>query len=680
MSTILSTDRFRLVEKQLVGAVGRANVQAGPVALAMYSYDSSLGRARPEGVVHITDWRKIAPVVKILYDAQVPFAVRAGATSLSGGCVPLKGGVVLNLAPLTSIIEINTEKYYALVEPGVVNAHLQKKLAESGYFYAPDPASNKVCTIGGNVGTNAGGPRCLKYGVTVNHIAAMDVVTPQGELVHYEADGPGPDFTALMTGAEGTLGVVARLWLHITELRPAVKTVLASFGSLDGAIGAVSAMVAAGVVPCAIEAMDRLTVSAVEAYVHAGYPLDAEAVLVIELDGKPHEVENEVKKAEAVCRQFDLQHWTVAQDDAQRQKIWEGRRGAFAAMARLAPNVAVEDGVVPRPKLPEVLKEVRDITARHNIRAGLLFHAGDGNLHPNIIFDERNQFETNRVKKAGHEILKACVRAGGSVTGEHGVGLDKRVGMTWLYDRDTLDTFRLIKDAFDPANIANPDKIMPVDGADDALIRPPLPELSPAAKKLADIVKMRAGMNSPSFITGSGSATSDKTIRGHRGAPLSIKSADAVLDWDRANYTITVEAGITMAALAQLLAKEHMYLFAPPMPGTLGGALASRRWHGLRDLLIGARVLLPDGRIASVGGKVVKNAAGYDFSRFLIGSQGAFGIILAATLKLSPKPFEGERRLPPFAFFTPDSRHRRLKDALDPHNLFNSWIFGASHD
>ncbi|MDD4004318.1 MAG: FAD-linked oxidase C-terminal domain-containing protein [Elusimicrobiaceae bacterium] len=680
MTTILSTDRFRLVEKQLAAEAGRENVSSDQTSLALYSYDSSLGRARPEGVVRITDWRKLQPVVKILYDAGVPFVPRAAATSLSGGCVPLKGGVVLNLAPLTGIIEINTEKKYALVEPGVVNQHLQDRLAEFGYFYAPDPASSKVCTLGGNAGTNAGGPRCLKYGVTVNHVMAMDVVTPQGELKHFSADDPGPDFTALMTGSEGTLGVIARLWLRITELSPAVKTVLAAFGSIEGAIGAVSKMIAGGVVPCAIEALDRLTVSAVEAYAHAGYPMDAEAVLVIEFDGTAHETETEVKKAEAVCREFDLLHWQVAGDEVRRRKIWEGRRGAYAAMARLAPNVAVEDGVVPRPKLPEVLKEVRDITARHNIRAGLLFHAGDGNLHPNVIFDERNQFETNRVKKAGHEILKACVRAGGSVTGEHGVGLDKRVAMSWLFDADTLGLFRAVKDAVDPAGIANPDKILPVAGADDLLIRPAPPEFSAGAKKVIDTVRSRANMGAPSLITGTGSAIEDKVFRAHRGTALSLRAADAVLDWDRANYTITVEAGITLAALARLLAGEKAYLYAPPMPGTLGGALACRRWQGLRDLIIGARLLLSDGRVASFGGKVVKNAAGYDISRFLIGSQGAYGVILAATLKLSPYPFVGERHIPAFSFFTPNDYHRKLKAVFDPRNLFNPWIFGADND
>lgn len=679
MTSILSKDRVKAVEKQLIAAAGRENVAFDPVTLALYSYDSSLGRARPEGVVRIDDTRKLEPVVKILYQAGIPFVARGAATSLSGGCVPLKGGVVLNLAPLTRILEIDTTKRYALVEPGLVNQHLQDRLAPYGFFYAPDPASNKVCTIGGNVGTNAGGPRCLKYGVTVNHVLAMDVVTPQGETLHFAAEDPGPDFTALITGAEGSLGVVSRLWLKITETKPAVKTVLAAFGSIEGAIQAVSAMVADGVVPCAVEAMDRLTVSAVESFVHAGYPMDAEAVLVIELDGTAREVTREVKKAEAVCRNFDLLSWTVAENEAQRQKIWEGRRGVFAAMARLAPNVAVEDGAVPRPKLPEVLKEVRDILAKHNIRAGLLFHAGDGNLHPNVIFDERNQFETNRVKKAGHDILKACIKAGGSVTGEHGVGIEKRVAMSWLYDTDTLDVFRAVKAALDPATVSNPDKIIPVAGVDDVLLRPPLPEFSAEAKKLIETVRRRAEHSSPSLITGTGTAIPQKILKDNRSMTLGVKAA-SVLDWDRANYTITVEAGITMSALAQLLAKECVHLYAPAMPGTLGGALACRRWHGLRDLLIGARVLLPDGRIASFGGKVVKNSAGYDMSRFMIGSQGAYGIILSATLKLSPHAFEGDRHAPPFEFFTPGGWHRKVKNALDPKNLFNPWVFGAKND
>ncbi|MFA6584026.1 MAG: FAD-linked oxidase C-terminal domain-containing protein [Elusimicrobiaceae bacterium] len=673
-------DRFIAVRDRLIAIVGRENVAWDDVSLALYSYDSSIGRAKPEGVVRITDAAQIAPVVKVLCEAEIPFVPRAAATSLSGGCVPLKGGVVLNLVQLNRIIEIDTARRYAVVEPGVVNLHLQDKLAETGFFYAPDPASNKVCTIGGNVGTNAGGPRCLKYGVTVNHVLAVDVVTPEGDTVHFSVDDEGPDFTALITGAEGTLGVVSKLWLNITEKQPSVQTVLAAFNSIEGAISAVSAMIAGGVLPCAMEAMDRLTVSAVEAFVHAGYPLDAEAVLVIEMDGTAQETRHELEKAEEICRKFDLLHWRVAQDEEQRGKIWEGRRGCYAAMARLAPNVAVEDGVVPRPQLPEVLRQVREITSRYNIRAGLLFHAGDGNLHPNVIFDERNQFETGRVKKAGYEILKACIKAGGSVTGEHGVGVDKRVAMSWLFDADTLDVFRGIKKAFDPAGVSNPDKIVPVAATPhDTLLRPAFPEFSPAAKKIIATVRERADKKIPSIIVGTASRLGEKFIKTRGLEPLRLNHMNAVIDLDEGNYTVTAEAGIKVKTLLKTLADKGFHLAVPELEGSLGGALAAREWAGLRDIVIGMRVLLPDGKIASFGGKVMKNSAGYDVSRFLIGSFGAYGVILSATLKLSSKPFHAAPESGALKFFTPSPCHRKLKKVFDRGNLFNPWIFGDAH-
>ncbi len=641
--------------------------------LAAYSYDGALDRARPDAVVLAKDAAEVRRAVQWCAKHKVPFTARGAGTNLSGGCIPLKGGVMIALARLNRILAVDTKARFAMVEPGVVNLHLQQELEKAGFFYAPDPASFKVSTLGGNLSENAGGPRCLKYGTTTNHMLAVEAVMPDGSLQKFDLAEGGPELASLLVGAEGTLGIIVKAWLKILPIPKDIRTILAGFGSIDAAVECVSAIVAAGIVPRVLEALDRTTVESVEAYSNAGYP-KTEAVLLIELDGDAVVVAADSESVEALCRKHGASEVRSAKDEAQREKLWEGRRGAYAAMARLAPNVMVEDGVVPRDKLPEVVRRIQEITAKYKLRAGLLFHAGDGNIHPNIAYDERDLEETARVKAAGHEILQACVELGGSLSGEHGIGVDKRDAMAWLFTPETLDLFRRIKREIDPENLANPDKLFPL--ADNksgrTYIKPPSPKLSEEAEHLVQKLRQHAAENRAMQIIGSGSRWRDEA---EGLAALRTTSLNHIIDLDKKNFTITVESGISPYELHMALRREGCFIRLPDCGGTLGGLLASKAQPSLRDDLLGMRLLLADGSVVELGGKVVKNVAGYDAPRLVLGSWGTLGVILDVTFKIYGRPQEKLSADPAPKPFTPGPWHRAIKRAFDPKNLLNPWLF-----
>ncbi|MEK7722388.1 MAG: FAD-linked oxidase C-terminal domain-containing protein, partial [Elusimicrobiota bacterium] len=370
---------------------------------------------------------------------------------------------ILNLSRLKKIRQIDTGARLALVEPGVVNLELQKALEPFGFFYAPDPASQKVSTIGGNIGENAGGPLCLKYGVTSDNVEKLEVVTPEGGVKIWSYRDRGPDLMSVIAGSEGTLGIVTNAWLRILPIPSHIKTASAAFLSLESALAAVTRIISGGILPRALEAMDKVSMDAARLGKANFFPDNTEASLIIELDGfDADRIKMELETVRKICADNACSAFRVAGDEPERALLWAARKGAYPAMARLAPDILVEDGVVPRPRLPEALREIRAIISKYKLTAGLLFHAGDGNIHPNIIFDRRDIQEVKRVKKAAYEILKSCIRLGGTISGEHGVGVEKRVAMNWLYGREELDFFQGIKRAFDPAGLANPDKILPV--------------------------------------------------------------------------------------------------------------------------------------------------------------------------------------------------------------------------
>ena len=407
--------------------------------------------------------QQVQDVVRLCSRTGVPFVARGHGTGLSGGALPVPGGVVIGLSRLNRVLEVDIENRRVTVEPGVTNLEISRQVAPYGYYYAPDPSSQQVCSIGGNVAENSGGAHCLKYGFTVHHVLALDAVMPDGELVHVDsalADTPGPDLVGLIIGSEGTLAVVTRVVVRILRKPESVRTLLAAFDTIDAAGTAVSDIISAGIIPAAVEMMDALAIEAAEAAVHPGFP-KAEAVLVVELDGPEAEVRELFPIVEAICRRAHATSIEIAEDETQRARIWRGRKAAFAAMGRVSPNYYVQDGVVPRTKLPEVLGRIRQLEGKCGLRIANVFHAGDGNLHPLICYDEKVPGQAERAAEAGGEILLYCLEAGGSITGEHGVGVDKSEFMPKMFTEDDLQVMRQVRNAFDPKSLCNPGKIFP---------------------------------------------------------------------------------------------------------------------------------------------------------------------------------------------------------------------------
>ena len=420
-------------------------------------------RATPGAVALPRTTDEVAAIVRLCHRAGVPFVARGHGTGLSGGALPRPDGVLISLARMTRIRQVDLDNQFAVVEPGVTNLDITKRVAPFGYYYAPDPSSQSVCSIGGNVAENSGGAHCLKYGFTVHHILGVEAVLPDGQIVRFggtTVDAPGLDLLGVVVGSEGTLAVVTEVTVRILRKPEAVLTLLAGFPSIDAAGGAVSAIISHGIVPAAVEMMDRLTIDAAEAAVQPNFP-PSQAVLIVELDGPQAEVHELFGVVEGVCRSCGAETVEIARDNAARDRIWKGRKAAFAAMGRVSPNYYVQDGVVPRTRLPEVLRRIRDLEQRSGLRIGNVFHAGDGNLHPLICYDESIPGQAAQAEQVASEILQYCLDAGGSLTGEHGVGADKRGSMPKMFTADDLDTMQRVRCAFDPSNLCNPGKVFP---------------------------------------------------------------------------------------------------------------------------------------------------------------------------------------------------------------------------
>ncbi|MGK5740417.1 FAD-linked oxidase C-terminal domain-containing protein [Micromonospora sp. URMC 103] len=405
-----------------------------------------------------------AATVRACVDAGVPFVARGSGTGLSGGALPHADGVLIVTSQMRAIREVAPLDERAVVEPGVINLHVTRAAAPYGYHYAPDPSSQQVCSIGGNVAENSGGAHCLKYGFTTNHVTGLEVVTPDGDLVRLGGrapDAPGYDLLGAFVGSEGTLGIATEVTVRLTRSPESVRTLLAAFASTDAAGAATSAIIGAGVVPAAVEMMDALAIEAAEAAVRCGYPAGAGAVLIVELDGPAAEVDAQFVDVERLCRDHGAAEIRIAADDAERALIWKGRKSAFAAVGRISPDYIVQDGVIPRTALPEVLRRIAEISAERGVRVANVFHAGDGNLHPLVLFDDGVPGQAERAEEVSGAILDICVAHGGSITGEHGVGMDKVGYMPRMFTDDDLDTMQLLRCAFDPRGLANPGKVFP---------------------------------------------------------------------------------------------------------------------------------------------------------------------------------------------------------------------------
>jgi glycolate oxidase len=451
-------DRLRAV-------VGEGSILFNPDEVLVYECDGFVvDKKSPDVVVFPTTTEQVVAVVKICNEFDVPFVPRGAGTSLAGGCLPVGGGVMIALTRMKKILEVNYRDRYAIVEPGLVNVHLTQHLKGSGYHYAPDPSSQGACTIGGNFATNSGGPHTLKYGVTVNHVLGAEVVLPDGEVVQIGGpveDTPGYDLTGLFVGNEGTLGIATKITVRLTRDPAAYRTMLGIFETVTDATRAISGIIGAGIVPAALEMMDQGIVTAVEQAFHFGFPLDAGAVLLIEVDGLDIAVDEEAQQIIAICEQNGAREVRQANSPKERLLLWKCRKQAFGAIGRLSPSYCTQDGVVPRTKLPEILEFITACGLRHGLRIVNVFHAGDGNIHPILLFDERDPEQIRRVLQASDEILGQCIDLGGSVTGEHGIGVEKISFMDRLFSPEDLAVMRSIRDCFNPTGRCSPGKMLP---------------------------------------------------------------------------------------------------------------------------------------------------------------------------------------------------------------------------
>ncbi|MET0627161.1 MAG: FAD-linked oxidase C-terminal domain-containing protein [Acidimicrobiia bacterium] len=451
-----------LAELELV--LGPDRARAEPLELALYARDAGVAQGRAAAVCFPRTADEVAGAVRVAAHHDRPFVARGSGTGLAGGATPVGDPLVIVTTQLDHLLDVDAEARVAWVEPGVLNLDLTRAVSHLGLHYAPDPSSQQACTIGGNVATNAGGPHCLAAGVTSSHVLAVDVVLADGStatLGGLEPDQPGYDLRGCFVGSEGTMGIATRIAVRLTPDPPTVRTLLLDFDTIEAAGAAVSAIIAAGVVPAALEMMDAEITRAVEDFVGAGFPRDAAAVLLVEVDGLPDGVAAQVATIDAVGRAEGARTVRVAADDTERALLWKGRKSAFGAIARIAPDYYLHDAVVPRTRLVEVLRQVYAIAAEQRLTIMNVFHAGDGNLHPLIVFDAREPGVWERVHRAGDEILAACIAAGGVLSGEHGIGLEKREAMPLVFTPDDLDAQARLRDAFDPSGRANPTKILP---------------------------------------------------------------------------------------------------------------------------------------------------------------------------------------------------------------------------
>jgi glycolate oxidase len=449
---------------ELEARLGPEHVLTRAEQLRVYDCDGLTGwRATPTCVVLPGSTEDVQAVVQACHRERVPWVVRGAGTGLSGGALPVADGLVIALTRMDRILEIDLDSRRVVVQPGVANLDVTRAVAADGYFYAPDPSSQQVCTIGGNVAENAGGAHCLKHGFTVNHVTGLRIVLADGELAELGGkalDQDGLDLMGVFVGSEGTLGIAVEITLRIVRAPEAVTTLLAAFRSIDAAGEAVSAIVAAGIAPAAIEMMDRLALEAVEEAFHPGYPEGAEAVLLVELDGVAVQVEEDAALVEQICTGLGSFEIRVASDAEERALLWLGRKAAFPAMGRVSPDYYVQDGVVPRTRIPEVLRHIAALSREHGLRVANVFHAGDGNLHPLVLYDA-SRGEADRAKALAEEILAACLDADGALTGEHGIGVDKACAMPRMFSERDLAVFSRLRSAFDPAQLANPGKVLP---------------------------------------------------------------------------------------------------------------------------------------------------------------------------------------------------------------------------
>lgn len=459
-------DKWRSLIRQFEAIVSKDGVVRRRDELLTYDCDGVTGyRQRPAVVVLPRTTEEVAGIVKICHDRDIPWVARGAGTGLSGGALPLEDGVLIVTARMNQILSIDLDNQQVVVQPGVINNWVTQAVSGAGFYYAPDPSSQIICSIGGNIAENSGGVHCLKYGVTVNHVLGLKIVLPDGSILDVGGavqEMPGYDLTGLFVGSEGTLGIATEITLRILKIPESICVLLADFTSIEAAGQSVSDIISAGIIPAGMEIMDNFSINAVEDVVATNcYPRDAEAILLVELDGLQVEVDAGKQRIAQICRQNGARNITSASDPETRLKLWKGRKAAFAAAGKASPNYFVQDGVIPRTQLAKVLQEIEELGERYGYRIANVFHAGDGNLHPLILYDNKVEGAWEQVEALGGEILKLCVRVGGSLSGEHGIGIDKNCYMPEMFNEVDLETMKYIRDAFNPKGLANPGKVFP---------------------------------------------------------------------------------------------------------------------------------------------------------------------------------------------------------------------------
>jgi len=619
-----------------------------PVELITYEIDAGVDRETPLAVVFPANTGDVIRVVAWCRDHGISIAARGAGTGLSGGAISAKGGLILEFSRMKEIQEIDETGLRARFQPGVITLSFSNIVAERGLYYPPDPGSDRSATLGGTIAENAGGPHCLKYGVTTNYVMGMEVVLPDGECIALGGpalDYPGIDLPGLLTGNEGTLAMITSTTVRLLRKPPAVMTMMAAFESVDLACAAVSAIIASGIVPATLELMDQKIMEILEAYTHAGLPVQAGAALIIEVDGYAAGLQPQIDQIITIIKRFNAFDLRSTQEDEERAAIWFARKSTAGSMARLAPAFLAVDPTVPRSLLGEALCRMTKICEQRGLPTYYVSHAGDGNLHPHILIaDADDEKLMGQVRETGKLIMQEAVRLGGTISGEHGVGIEKREFMSFMHTPDELGAMTDVKAVFDPQNRFNPDKMFPTAPPDPELI--PQRRVLPEVQAIADQIRTAAESVPPARVHLGGSRTPDGVLD-PGDLRLSSQTLDGVISFVPEDMYVVAGAGTSLRSLQRFLESKDRYLplVSPWDETTLGGLVAANlnaplrtRYGGIRDLLLCMTVILPNGRVIDAGKPLVKNVAGYDLPKLFVGSFGSLGMIASVTFKVRAFP------------------------------------------
>ena len=623
---------FKQAIKEIKNIIGERNILLSRTELLLNSYDSSPLKAKPEAVLNIKNTAQVAEILKILYKYNFPATVRMSASNHDGACLPLKGGFVLNLAALDKVLEINTKENYALAESGVINQDLQDMLAPLGFFFAPDPASRTFSTLGGNFALNAGGARSLKYGASASNLLEAEVILSDGTILNLKQGNP---LLHLLVKSEGTLCVFTKVKVKILPLAPYKETLTAGFLNLNDTMKAVQKIISLGFLPSALEVMDANAL-ALTSYKDTA----VKALLICEIEGEKRQTEADVKQIINTFKNSGAREIKNKLTPSEILKVWQTRASAALALAKQANGLFSFDYAVARPQLVKAVEFVQELFKKYNLRGSIVFHAGDGNFHPNIVFDENNVYEANQIKLAINELNKFIFSLGGTLSAEHGIAVQKRAAMNLFFEQDTLNLFKQIKNTLDSKNILNPQKILP-------LCEGKTQEIPPYAQDFYNAAK---GQKEFDFSA--------------------LKTLNKIIEFDKENYTLTVGAGTLIENINKQLS-GNFYLPTTQKKGTLFDLFLSGRDGDFADFITGLTFVCGEGLI-NIGGKYVKNAAGYDLIHFLAGSKGSFGAPLMFTLRLLPFP-------PKTALVNTELEISgpliKLKKVFDKNNIFKPEIF-----